>query len=94
MKLCMTELDIFEKLFLPQKLGKWVKNKVFFNNFQIICSIMNLYIIVWVPKQIPYLGNFFFSRLGQNALRQSDCRIFKLTISPEQIDETASFFAC
>ena len=31
---------------------------------------------------------------GQNSLRQSDCRIFKSTISSEQIDKTASFFAC
>ena len=29
--------------------------------------------------------------LGQNALSQSDCRIFKWTVSPEQIYETASF---
>ena len=32
--------------------------------------------------------------VGQNFLNQSDCRIFKSTISPEEIDETASFFAC
>ena len=32
--------------------------------------------------------------MGQNALSQSNCRIFKSNISPEQIDETVSFFAC
>ena len=32
--------------------------------------------------------------IGQNALSQPDCRIFKSSISPEQIDETASFLAC
>ena len=32
--------------------------------------------------------------IGKNVLSQSDCRIFKSTISPEQVDETASFFAC
>ena len=32
--------------------------------------------------------------IDQNALSQPDCRIFKSTIFPEQIDETASFFAC
>ena len=26
MKLCVTERDFPEKLFLPKKLGKWVKN--------------------------------------------------------------------
>ena len=31
--------------------------------------------------------------MGQNALSQSDCKIFKLTISPEQNDEKARFFA-
>ena len=29
--------------------------------------------------------------IGQNALSQSDCRIFKSPFSPEQVDETASF---
>ena len=32
--------------------------------------------------------------MGQNALDQSDCSIFKLTISLEQNDEKAWFFAC
>ena len=27
MKLCVTELDILEKHFLPPKLGKWRKNR-------------------------------------------------------------------
>ena len=51
---------------------------------------MKIYIICCVPVQISYLGKPLFI----NALSQSDCRIFKSTISPEQIDETASFFAC
>ena len=29
--------------------------------------------------------------MGQNALRQSDCRIFKLDIKHEKIDELTSF---
>ena len=32
--------------------------------------------------------------MGQNALTQSECRIFKSTISPEQIDEPVYFLAC
>ena len=32
--------------------------------------------------------------MGQNALDQSDSRIFKLIISPEHKDEKAWFFAC
>ena len=31
--------------------------------------------------------------MDQNALSQSDCRIFKSTFLPEEIDETALFFA-
>ena len=30
--------------------------------------------------------------MGQNALSQSDCKIFKPTIFSQQIDEIASFF--
>ena len=32
--------------------------------------------------------------IGQNALGRSDCRIFKLTVSVEENDEKAWFFAC
>ena len=32
--------------------------------------------------------------MDQNALGQSDCRIFQSTISPEQNDWKAWFFAC
>ena len=32
--------------------------------------------------------------MGQNTLNQPDCRIFKLTKSPEQNDGKALFFAC
>ena len=32
--------------------------------------------------------------MGQNALGQSDSRIFKMMISPEYKDENAWFFAC
>ena len=32
--------------------------------------------------------------IGQNALSQSNCGIFKSAISPEQIDEAAPYLAC
>ena len=32
--------------------------------------------------------------IGENALSQSDCRIFKTIIFPEEINETAAFSAC
>ena len=100
MKLCVKESDIVEKLFLPQKIEKMVKNrpKIGFLhlknnlviNFHWICSMMKIYIIFCVPGQIPYLGKIFFLRYRTKC---SKCTIFKSTISPEQIDETASFFA-
>ena len=39
------------------------------------------------------LENSGFWDMGQNALEQSDCNIFKLTIPLEQNDEKAWFFA-
>ena len=66
MKLCMTEPDFPEKYFLPPKLGNGTKMgqdslnilKNFVSNFYWICSIMKIYIICFVPAQIPYLGKF------------------------------------
>ena len=47
-----------------------------------------------VPVQILYLEKSCFWDTGQNALSQWDSRIFKSSISPEEGDYTASFFAC
>ena len=35
----------------------------------------------------------FLKYVGRNDLSHSDCGIFKSTISPQQIDETALFFS-
>ena len=82
-------------------MGKWAKYRVFLNlkknlviNFQWICSIMKVFIICCVPQEMLYLGKMLFLGYRPNALSQSDCRIFKSTVSPEQIVETASFLAC
>ena len=40
----------------------------------------------------PIFGQPGPQNIGENALSQPDCRIFESTISPEQIDETGSFF--
>ena len=42
----------------------------------------------------PILGKILFLRYRSKCFCQSDCRIFKSTISPEQIDESTSLFAC
>ena len=52
---------------------------------------MKIYIAVFLHKSYIWKKPFFWDT-GQNALSQSDCRIFKSTISLEQIDQTASFF--
>ena len=62
-------------------------------NFFWIRSIKKLYNICYILAQIPYLGKSGSWDMDQNALDQSDCSIFKLTISPEQNDEKAWFFA-
>ena len=54
---------------------------------------MKIYVICYVLAQILFWEKSYSRDIGQNALIQSDYRIFKSTISPEQIDETASFFA-
>ena len=96
MKLCVTKPDFLEKNFLPPKLRKGQKQgllkilKIFVINFYWICSVVNMYIICYVPAQVPYLGKISWD-MGQNVLSQSDCRIFLSTISPEQINEIAWF---
>ena len=59
-----------------------------------ICSIMKIYISCCVLAQILYWERSCSWDKGQNALSHSDWRIFKSTISAEQVDEIASFFVC
>ena len=51
---------------------------------------MKIHIIFCVPAQISYLGISW--DMGQNALGQLDCRVFKSTISLEQSNGIAWFF--
>ena len=59
-------------------------------NTKSICSIIKIYTICCVLAQILYWEKSCSRDVGQNALNQSDCKIFKSTISPEQIDEIVS----
>ena len=61
-------------------------------NFHCIYSILKIFICC-VPAQILWEKSCSWD-IGQNPLSQSDCRISKWTISPEQIDETVSFLTC
>ena len=55
---------------------------------------MKVYIICCILAQILFWEKSGSWAMGQNALGQSDCRIFKSTTSLEQDDEKAWFFAC
>ena len=57
-------------------------------------GLMKTVIICCVPVQIPYLGNFCSWDMSQTVLSQTDCWIFSLIISPEQINKIAWFYAC
>ena len=103
-KFCVTKPDFLRKTFLAPKIWekgqKYAKNsflklkKNLVINFPRICSIMKIYVIFCVPGQLLYWEKSYFWDIGQNALSQLECRIFKSTISPEQIDETDLRFVC
>ena len=76
---------------MGQKLGFFNLKRNLVINFHWIYSIME---ICSVPTEILFWEESCFWDMGQNAHCQWDSRIFKSVISLEQIDETASFFAC
>ena len=68
--------DFLKILFLPQKWGKWAKNKVFWIYWKIwsliffwIWSIKKHYKIFCILAQIPYLGKICFLRYGPKCSR-------------------------
>ena len=69
-----------------------LKNSVI--NSYWFCSIIKIRIICCVRSQIQYLGKSCLWDLHHSTVIPSDCRIFKSSIASEQINETASFFAC
>ena len=96
---CAWQAEYFGKAFLPQswentpkigflrfkeKFGHWFSLNLFCdeNLYYLLCSCTN-----------PISHKACFWDIDQNGLSQSDCSISKPAISPEQIDETASFFA-
>ena len=54
----------------------------------------NLYYLLSSCTNPVFGKNLASEGIGQNALSQSDCWIFKTNISPEQSDERVSIFAC
>ena len=54
----------------------WIYRKISSIHFFRICSVMKIYSVFYIPTQIPYLEKSGSWNIGQNALGQSDCRIF------------------
>ena len=81
---------VFGKNFFASKIREMCQNLVI--NFHWICSKMKIYIICCVPAQFLYWEKSCSCDKGQNTLSQWDRRIYKSTLSPEQIEETVSFF--
>ena len=82
-----------KKAFAPKigKIGqKWGVLNLKINlviNFHWICSIIKIYVICCVSAQKSCYWD-----IGQNALSQWDCRIFKSSLSLEQIIGETAFF--
>ena len=94
----------FEVIFLLQKCGKWAKNELkirifefvgkfshyFFQNLvyneSLYCLLYSYLLYIWEQS-----GSW---DMYQNTLEQSDCKIFKSTISLEQNIEKVWLFAC
>ena len=78
-------LDFSEFQYLPQKFGRWTKNRIFLNlkknlviNLNWVCSIMRVYIICCVPTQTLYLGKILFVRYKpkcSHPIRSQDLQI-------------------
>ena len=90
-KLCLAAQFFGKTLFAP-KIGEMGKIR-FFNlkkklviNFHWICSIIKMFISVFLHKSYIWRKSCSWD-LGQNALSQSDCMVFKWTISPEQLEQ-------
>ena len=90
-----------KKIFLPQNLGKWVKHRVFWIQRKIWSLIFIEFDLQWKFILFTvFLHKFYIWKksfswdIEQSDLSQSVCRLFKSTNPPEEICETASFFAC
>ena len=96
MKLCVTELDFSEKDFCPQNWEnrpKMDQKKGFWIYWKISTLSFTEFVLQWkfilfaVFLNISHIWeNFSFGYMDQNVLSQS-------TISPEQINEFAGYFA-
>ena len=92
----MYERAKLEKLFCPKIWGNEPKIRFFesnekFGHYFSLNFFYNENIICYILHNSHAWEKSFFWDMGQNAASQSDCKIFKSNISPEQIDELAKF---
>ena len=97
LRICPWQIDFMKKVFAQKiaEMGQKSRKIVFWilrKKYNCIYSILKIFICC-VPAQILWEKFFSWDR-GQIPVSQSDCRIPKLSISPEQIDETVSFLSC
>ena len=92
MKSCMTKPYFWDERIIPRN---WPKKDQKLKTLKIWSLILFWFILfaVFLNKSVIW-GKSGSWDMGQNALSQLDCRIFKSTISLEQNDEIARFFAC
>ena len=81
--------SFWKNVFSP-KMGEMILKGSFFNLKKNLITVF-VWFSVFLHKPCIW-GKSCSWDIGQNNLSQSDSRIFKLTITLEQIDETASFF--
>ena len=101
-QLCVTEPDFLEKNYFPKKIVEMDQKKnfsefekKFSHSFSMnLFHKENLYYLLGSCTNTIFGKNLVPEGIGQNALSQSDCWIFKTTISPQQSDERVSIFAC
>ena len=92
----------FGKTFFAPKIGEICQKYGFLNlkKSLVINFLLNLFYNEGLFYWLIFCTNPIFCEescswdRGQNTLSQSDCKIFKSSISPKQVNETASFFAC
>ena len=88
-------LEIFTILFSyeDEDIGRFSNLRWCTFNFPWNCPTVEIYIICGVLHKSSIWERSCSWDIGRNDLSHSDCRIFKSTTFPEQIDETALFFA-
>ena len=95
MKLCITRAEFSIKIFFALKIGKmdqkWSKNRVFWIYWK-IWSLIFYYLLCICTNSI--VKKIFVPEIWAKIFSANQIALQKSTISSEQINEIARFFAC